>query len=239
MRRTAVAMSLVSSMVAALPAARATPPSYQGAQYRYWAFSDANDLRDVLYYYVPGRWHVQLEWWDFVRGDDQFRPEIGLHLRDSRRSVYSLQYRAELHQEDPEFSQHRFWAGTDQVLAEHWVGRAELGAIVSEAFQPQFVGTVGGDFYWGSWNFFSASAVRDPREGGLWTFPLRLRWANEQNDWVQASVAPAVERTMGWAIDAKKSWVRVGVERNSRFDFTRRDNVIYTLGLEVPLGPRP
>jgi hypothetical protein len=202
-----------------------------GGQYRYWAFDDHNDLRDVLAYWAPGPFHVQLEYWDFVDEDtdDQFRPEIGLHLRDRRRSVYTLQYRHEHHHE-------RFWLGTDQVLSDHVVGRVEVSPIVSSD-STEWVWSLGADYYWGSYNFLSATVVRDPRGDDLWVVPVRVRLANERNDWFQVTLAPASQRTFGWAVDAKKSWLRVGFERNSRFDFTDRDNWIYTVGFEVPLGP--
>jgi hypothetical protein len=48
-------------------------------------------------------------------------------------------------------------------------------------------------------------------------------------------VAPASKRTLGWAADVKLRWLRLGVERNSRFDFSTRDNVIYTAGVEFAL----
>lgn len=218
--------------LALLPAtAAATPPNYYGGQYRYWAFSNHNDLRDVLAFWVPGPFHVQLEYWDFVDPgtDDQLRPEVGIHLRDRRRSVYTLQWRHERLQE-------RYWLMTDQVLADHVVGRAEISPIVTKD-STEWVFAAGLDYYWGSWNFASATVIRDPRgEGdGLWVFPLRVRLANEANDWVQATVAPASQRTIGWAFDVKKRWLRLGVERNNRYDFTTLDNVIYTVGFEVPL----
>ena len=109
----------------ALPrVARATPPNYLGGQFRYWVFSDHNDLRDVLAYWVPGPFHVQLEYWDFLDPNtrDQFRPEVGLHLRDSNHSVYTVQWRHE-RQDD------RLTVGTDQVLSDHVVGRVEGSAI--------------------------------------------------------------------------------------------------------------
>jgi len=65
--------------------------------------------------------------------------------------------------------------------------------------------------------------------------PLRVRLANEQDDWVQATFAPASGRTVGWALDLKRRWVRLGVERNNRYDFTDLDNTIYTVGFEIPL----
>ena len=77
----AVAAVLALSACARPVAAR---PAVIGAQYRYWAFTNHDDLRDVLAYWVPGPFHVQLEYWDRVHGRDQFRPEIGLHLRDRR-----------------------------------------------------------------------------------------------------------------------------------------------------------
>jgi len=33
--------------------------------------------------------------------------------------------------------------------------------------------------------------------------------------------------------------VRLGVERNNRYDFTSVDNVIFTIGYEKFLGPKP
>jgi len=219
-------------VVMALAGARsagATSPSYVGGQARYWVFSDHNDLRDVLAYWVPGPFHVQLEYWDFLDGnsDDQFRPEIALHLRDFRRSVYTIGYRHEGHQE-------RFWVGTDQVLTDHIVGRVELSPIVN-ADSTEWVVSAGGDYYWGSYNFATASIIRDPRESDLWVFPMRVRIANESNDWAQVTIAPATHRSFGWAVDGKLHWLRLGIERNSRYDFTDRDNLIFTAGFEVPL----
>jgi hypothetical protein len=219
--------------VASAAATSPTSPTTVGAQYRYWAFSNHNDLRDVLAYGVRGPFHVQLEYWDFVdpHTDDQFRPEIGLHLRDARRSVYTLQWRHERHQE-------RFTIGTDQVLNRHFVGRLELSPIVGRD-STVWVESAGTDYYWGSYNFASATVIHDPRGDDLWVVPLRVRLANESNDWVQATIAPASRRTLGWAFDLKKSWLRLGVERNSRYDFTNLDNVIYTVGFERRLGPQP
>ena len=229
MKRTLVLLAVLA-LGAAVPAA-ATPPKYFGAQARYWVFSDHNDLRDVLAYWVPGPFHVQLEYWDFLDPgtDDQFRPEVGIHLRDARRSVYTLQWRHEHEQE-------RFWLGTDQVLTDHVVGRAEISPIVNSD-STEWVADVGADYYWGSWNFLSATVIRDPRVDGLWVVPLRARLANEGNDWFQVTVAPASKRTFGWAVDAKYGWLRLGVERNNRYDFTSVDNTIYTVGFEHALAP--
>jgi hypothetical protein len=202
-------------------------PARVGAQFRYWDFTGGNDLRDPIVYWAPGPFHVTLEYWDFVRGEDQFRPEIGIHLRDSRRSVYTVQWRHERHQE-------RFWLGTDQVLSDHWVGRAEVSPIVAED-RTDVVWSWGADYYWASFSFASAAVIRDPREGGLWVVPVRVRFANEADDWVQATFAPASKRTVGWALDAKFRWLRVGVERNNRYDFTRLDNLIWTAGVEFTL----
>lgn len=217
----------------ALPAAAcATPRSYVGAQARYWAFSNHNDLRDVLAYWMQGYFHVQLEYWDFVDRDtkDRFRPEIGIHLRDDRRSVYTVQWRGEQHQD-------RFWLGTDQVLSAHLVGRAEISPIVTPD-STLWVFSGGADYYWASYNFASATLIHDPRGQGtdLWVVPLRVRLANEQDDWVQGTFAPASGRTVGWGFDLKKRWLRLGVERNDRFDFTDLDNTIYTVGFEMPLA---
>ena len=99
--------------------------------------------------------------------------------------------------------------------------------------------SAGADYYWKSWNFASVDIVRDPRLDGLWIVPMRVRLANEANDWVQLTFAPASESTNGWAIDAKKRWVRVGLERNNRYDFTTKDNWIVTVGFEVDVPKRP
>jgi hypothetical protein len=213
----------------------ATPPSYVGGQARYWAFSNHNDLRDVLAYWMQGYFHVQLEYWDFVDQDteDRWRPEVGVHLRDYRKSVYTVQWRGEQRQD-------RFWLGTDQVLSAHFVGRAEVSPIVARD-STLWVFSGGADYYWGSYNFASATVIHDPRGSGgddLWVVPIRVRLANEQDDWVQATFAPASGRTVGWALDLKKRWVRLGVERNNRYDFTNLDNTIYTVGVEFPLAKR-
>jgi hypothetical protein len=226
--KTWMALMTVAGLAVAAPAA-ATPPATVGAQYRYWSFSNGNDLRDALAYWVPGPFHVQLEYWDFVDPEtsDQFRPEVGLHLRDRRRSVYTVQWRHERRQE-------RFWLGTDQVLSDHVVGRVEVSPIVATD-TTHWVWSVGGDYYWRSWNFASATLIRDPRFDGLWVVPMRVRLANEANDWFQVTVAPASRQTLGWAVDLKKRWVRLGVERNNRYDFTNLDNTIVTAGVEVTL----
>ena len=227
MRRMLPLLLALACLAAARPVRAAAP--YVGGQVRYWVFNDHNDLRDVLAYWVPGPFHVQLEYWDFLDRDtdDQFRPEVALHLRDARRSVYTVGYRHERKQE-------RFWVGTDQVLGDHLVGRVEVSPIVA-ADSTEWVLSAGADYYWGSYNFLSATVVRDPRGDDLWVVPVRLRFATEANDWFQVTLAPASRRTFGWAVDAKQRWLRVGIERNSRYDFTNRDNVIYTVGVEVPL----
>ena len=79
--------------------------------------------------------------------------------------------------------------------------------------------------------------IRDPRSGGLWVYPMRVRLANEDNDWLQVTLAPASERSLGWAIDGKLRWLRLGYERNNRYDFTDQDNDILTIGFEVVLPP--
>jgi hypothetical protein len=219
---------LAAGLMAAIPAAAS--PVTVGGQYRYWSFSDANDLRDALAYWAHGPVHVQLEVWDFVDPvtPDQLRPEVGLHLRDRRRSVYTLQWRHERGLE-------RYWLGTDQVLSRHVVGRAELSPII-DRYATLWVGSLGADYYWGSWNFLAATVIRDPRSAGLWVVPVRARLANAANDWVQVTVAPASQRSLGWAVDVKRHWIRLGVERNDRYDFTRLDNTIVTAGFELRLN---
>jgi hypothetical protein len=221
---------LAAALVLAAPAL-AAPPARVGAQFRYWDFSNGNDLRDRIVYWAQGPFHVQLEHWDFIEGEDQFRPEVGLHLRDRRRAVYTIQWR---HENDRE----RFTFGTDQVLARQWVGRAEVSPIVGDGFAPEVVLAAGTDYYWGSYDFASVTLVRDPRDGGLWTLPMRVRLANESNDWVQAVLVPASQRSVGWALDGKLRWARAGIERNSRYDFTSVDNLIFTVGVEFDIRPR-
>ena len=229
--RRMLAVLVVSGVIAASSAA-ASESGRLGGQYRYWDVSDGNDLRDVLLYWSAKQFHVQLEHWNFVDPgtDDQFRPEVGIHLRDRRKSVYTVQWRHERRQE-------RFWLGTDQILTDHIVGRAEVSPIVATD-STLWIGRAGADYYWKSWNFASLDVIRDPRLEGLWVVPMRVRLANEANDWVQLTFAPASRSTVGWAVDVKKRWVRLGVERNNRFDFTRLDNTIVTVGFELSLAPR-
>lgn len=226
MRRGLLAALLAAAalLTAGSPAAAA---GVVGAQFRYWAFEDGNDIRDPVLYYAPGPFHVQLEYWDVVRGEDQFRPEVGLHLRDSRRSSYLLQWRHERNAE-------RFWVGTEQVVGARWVVRGDVSPIVARE-RTLTVWDAGADYYWGSYSFAGVTVIRDPRGDDLWVVPVRARFASERNDWLQFTVAPASRRTGGWAVDAKWSWLKLGVERNSRYDFTSRDNVISTLGVEFPL----
>ncbi len=224
MRRALAIAALLAGTLAAGPAGAAP---VAGGQFRLWSFSNDNRMRDVLAYVAPGPFHVQLEYWDFERGEDQFRPEVGVHLRDARRSSYTVQWRHELHDE-------RFWLGTEQVVGSRWVARAEVSPIVGES-ETQLVVDAGADVYWGSYSFAGLTVIRDPRAGGLWVVPVRARFANETNDWLQLTVAPASRRSVGWAADAKLRWLRLGVERNSRYDFTTLDNIIFTVGFEVPL----
>ncbi len=200
-----------------------------GAQFRYWSFSDGNDNRNPLIYYAPGPFHVQLEAWDFVHGRDQFRPELGVHLRDRRRSSYTVQWRHE-------FRIERFTLGTEQVLGEHWVGKCSASPLYWTG-RTEVVWSAGADYYWHSYSFASAGVIRDPRGDDLWVVPLRARIANERADWLQFTLAPASKRTLGWAADARVHGLRLGVERNSRFDFSTRDNVIFTVGVERALSP--
>ena len=217
------ALLLVAGLAAA---AHAGPPRRLGALYRYWDTERASDLRDYVVWWAPGWYHVQFEYWDFVAPEsrDHARPEVGLHLRDRRRSVYTVQWRHEYRRE-------RFTLGTDQVLGDRWVGRVEVSPIVWPD-STQVVLAAGADYYWGSWSFASATVIRDPREDDLWVVPLRARLANEADDWVQATLAPASRRSLGWALDIKVRGVRFGIERNNRYDFTDVDNVIFTIGYE-------
>jgi len=219
--------ALVLGIGGAVPAS-AAPPARFGAQFRYWSFDDGNDNRNPIVYWVQQPFHVQLEVWDYVRGRDQFRPELGLHLRDRRRSSYDVQWRHELDTE-------RFTLGTGQVLSNHLVGKASVAALL-HADSTDFVYSAGLDAYWASYSFAGVDVIRDPRGDDLWVTPIRVRLANERNDWVQGTVAPASHRTLGWATDVKFRWLRLGIEQNSRFDFTTRDNIIYTAGVEFELG---
>lgn len=218
---------LLTLVLAALAAAPAAAAPVAGAQFRYWSFSNDEAMRDVIAYFAPGPIHVQLEYWDFERGEDQFRPEVGLTYRDRRRSSYDVAWRHERHAE-------RFFLETGQVIGKRWVARAAVSPIFGD-YETLVVAEAGADVYWHSYSFAGVTVIRDPREDGLWVVPLRARFANESNDWFQVTVAPASRKTIGWAADAKLRFVRLGVERNSRFDFTTRDNVIFTAGIEVPL----
>ena len=227
-----ICVAFLARTIDSAPAA-AAPQPYVGAQFRDWVFSNHNDLRDGIVYWVPGPFHVQLEYWDFLdpHSQDQFRPEVGVHLRDSRRSIYTAQWRHE-------FMAERLTFGTEQILAAHWVGRAEVSPIIATHL-TQTVVSGGLDYYWQSYNFASATLIHDPRGNDLWVAPLRVRLANESNDWAQATLVPTTKRTLGWSFDVNLRGVRLGVERNSRYDFTNLDNTIYTVGYERAYGPKP
>jgi hypothetical protein len=223
------ALAWLLALASAAPAL-AAPANRVGAQFRYWSFDDGNDNRNPLVYAVVWPFHVQLEVWDYVRGRDQFRPEVGFHLRDVRRSSYDLVWRHE-------FETERFTLGTGQVLSHQVVGKGSVSALVHPD-STAFAWSAGVDVYWGSYSFAGVDVIRDPRGDDLWVVPVRVRLANEANDWLQLTVAPASRRTLGWATDVKWRWARLGIERNSRFDFTTRDNIIYTVGVEFELPPR-
>lgn len=218
---------LIAGLLLASPAAAQTRV---GGQVRYWDFSNGNRMLDPIVYVNHGPVHVQLEVWDFERGEDQFRPEVGLTLRDARRSAYTVQWRHELNAE-------RFWFMTEQTVGSRFVVRGAISPIVGDD-ETLTVWEVGGDLYFDSYSFAGATAIRDPRGDDRWVFPMRVRLASEQNDWAQVTLAPASERTLGWALDGKWKWLRAGVERNNRFDFTDLDNTIFTLGFEHTLRSR-
>jgi len=224
----------IAALAAALAGpAHADPQPYVGAQFRYWSFSDHNDLRDYIAYWVPGFMHVALEYWDYKNPQtpDQFRPEVGIHLRDYRRSVYTVQWRHEP-------GANRLTFGTDQILIKPFVGRFEVSPILYQDSTLTVV-SAGADYYWGSYNFASATLTHDPREGGLWTVPMRVRIATESNDWGQATLAPASKGTIGWALDGRYRGVRFGVERNNRYDFTTLNSIAFTIGYEMNIPPLP
>ncbi len=201
-----------------------------GAQYRYWSFEDGNDLRDPIVYASAGAFDARVERWLPLRGEDQTRLEAGVTVKDARRSAYLARWRHEP-------SQERYWFGTEQVVGRRTVARATCGPLVPhDGGEVTFVWEVGADAYWGDYSFAGATAVRDPREGGLWSWPLRVRLANERNDWIQCTAVPADQRSFGWAVDGKWRALRAGIERNSRFDFTARDNFIFTIGFERSFG---
>ena len=220
---------LLLALTASRPAQAATSGRL-GAQFRYWAFDNGNDNRNPLVYWVARSYHAQLEVWDFEEGEDQFRPEFGVHLYDGRRSAYSAQWRHEKGLE-------RYTLSTEQVLSRHLVGKVAVSALVA-ADSTDYMWQGGFDYYWGSWSFASAEVIRDPRGDELWVFPMRIRLADEDNDWVQFMLAPATQRTIGWAVDMKVRWMRFGIEQNSRYDFTTRDNIVFTVGAEMVL-PKP
>ncbi|HXS83308.1 MAG TPA: hypothetical protein VN896_11385 [Methylomirabilota bacterium] len=222
------ALALLALLLPTGTAVAATPTRV-GGQFRYWSNTDHNDNRDYLAYWAPGPFHVLLEVWDFQRGADQFRPEVGMHLRDFRRSSYSVEWRHEHNDE-------RLTLRSEQVLAKGFVGRASIAPIFSTD-STSVVWSVGGDYYWGSYHFASLDVIRDPRGNDLWAVPMRVRIATERNDWVQITFVPQSKRTNGWALDAKIRWLRLGFERNSRYDYTTQDNAIVTLGVEFERPP--
>ena len=120
------------------------------------------------------------------------------------------------------------------MVGSRFVARAEISPLVFP-HDVQVVYDAGADVYWGAYSFGGFTVIRDPRDGGLWAVPLRVRLASPRNDWLQFTLVPASRRTLGFAADLKYGWLKAGVERNSRYDFTTRDNLITTLGVEFPL----
>ena len=120
------------------------------------------------------------------------------------------------------------------MLSDRLVGKASVASLIAKD-STDFVYSAGLDVYWMSYSFAGIDVIRDPRGDDLWVVPVRLRLATEANDWAQFTVAPASRRTLGWAADVKLNWLRLGVEQNSRFDFTTRDNIIFTAGVEFLL----
>ena len=163
----ALAAFLLAAALLAPAAAHGAPAV--GAQVRYWSFTNGNDMRDGILYYAPGPFHVQLEYWDFLRTAGQFRPEVGVHLHDARRSVYTVQWRHEAADE-------RLWLGTEQVVGKRWVARGEVSPLVFRD-SVTTVWDAGADVYWGSYDFAGATLLHDPRLGGLWVVPVRARLA--------------------------------------------------------------
>ena len=235
LRMLLAAGAIALTALAPWPAQAAThswPPPRVGALFRYWQFDDHNDLHDYITYWATGPVFVQFEYWDFTNPDapDQFRPEVHYTFRDGRASTYDIGWRHEYQRE-------RLMFGTEQLVGGRWVARAGVSPIIwSDSVKT--VLSAGADYYFGSYSFASATVIRDPRSGGLWVFPMRVRIADEQNNWVQGTVSPTTDRSIGWAFDAKWRWMLLGVERNSRYDFTNVDNMIYTLGVELPFPVR-
>src|SRR5262249_50781863 len=176
----AAALLAGACVAGAFTTARAAAgPTRVGGQFRYWSNTNHNDNRDWIAYWVPGPFHVLLEVWDFQRGKDQFRPELGVHLRDFRRSSYSVEWR---HANEAE----RITSSSEQVLSKHLVGRLSVAPIVS-AESTAVTWSAGADWYWKSYDWATIGVVRDPRGSDLWTVPMRVRLATERNDWVQLS----------------------------------------------------
>ena len=82
---------------------------------------------------------------------------------------------------------------------------------------------------------YTRVGIKFHTESDLWVFPMRARFADEDNDWVQFTLSPASERTIGWAVDMKYRILRFGIEQNSRYDFTTRDNIVFSVGAEIYL----
>lgn len=218
---------LLACLVIAAPA---EARSVLGAQFRYWDFSDGNAMRNPIVGLGHGPLHLRLEVWDFERGEDRVRPEAGITLKDARRSAYTLMWRHEGRTE-------RLGFLTEQTLGRRFVARGGVSPIIG-GDEVLTVWEAGADVYFGSYGFAGVTLVRDPRARDLWVVPMRVRFASESNDWLQLTLAPASERSIGWAVDARSGWLRAGIERNSRYDFTDLDNTILTIGVEHTLAPR-
>ena len=184
--------------------------------------------------------HLQLWAGESEAGDGV---EIGGYLKDERRSTYGGLYRFR------EDATHAVEFDTAQVLGHGWVYTAMLrgihllhyDAVVAAAGKNERVGDknqllfgTGFYYYWGDYNFLTARAVTDPREGGRWTFITATRLQPNENIYAELGWIVRTDRATGWFLGGKLNYFRWLVGHFNRFDWTDLDRTVLSAGIEIP-----
>lgn len=171
--------------------------------------------------------HFQLWQGEFTKGG-----EIGGFVRDRRKSTYAGMYRYR------QGFDHVVQFDTEQVLKKGFVLAGMVRGIHAIPDNPPDdrdliqVGT-GFDWYHGDYNFLSFRAIDDPRAAGRWSFIASHRFQRTPANFVQPGVIVRTDRSTGWFLQGKIHWLRWGVGKYDRFDFTDVDRTIYSAAVEL------
>lgn len=186
---------------------------------------NGESLYDPSLYISVGQVHAQFWAGDFTEGY-----EIGGYLKDSRRSAYSVAYR---YRKDLDSVVH---VETEQVVKNGYVAVGSVRFIHSIPELPGEQDTVqfgaGFDKYHGDYDFFSFRLFRDPRDDHHLTAVISHRFSKDAKRWVTLGLVPRSDDEVGAFVQSRWNWLRAGVGRYNRFDFTDVDRTIWNLGLQ-------